>query len=130
MQDSARGPRRSQAADCASLNAVEVDETGLVKVDALLNWLFGQLVNYATLSAVPCNELLDLGYTSAGDWHSTTLPATKDAERSDRCKEKGGKTECGLLIDCFELKNLAENKQREAERPEATATAAQPVASS
>ena len=35
------GRRRSQGADRASLKAVEVDETGLVKVNELMNWSFG-----------------------------------------------------------------------------------------
>ncbi|KAN0065727.1 3'-phosphoadenylsulfate reductase [Thecaphora frezii] len=135
------GRRRSQGADRASLNAVEVDETGLVKVNALMNWSFAQVDNYAKLNAVPYNELLDLGYKSVGDWHSTALPGANDGERSGRWKDKGGKTECGLHKDYFKMKNLAEKKLREAELarkdeakdkaelPEATATTAQPVAS-
>ncbi|EPQ31116.1 uncharacterized protein PFL1_01305 [Pseudozyma flocculosa PF-1] len=109
------GRRRSQGADRASLNAVEVDETGLIKVNALMNWSFAQVDGYAKLNAVPYNELLDLGYKSIGDWHSTALPGVGDSERSGRWKDKGGKTECGLHKDYFKMKNLAEKKLREAE---------------
>lgn len=110
------GRRRSQGADRASLKAVEVDETGLVKVNALMNWSFAQVDAYAKANAVPYNELLDLGYKSIGDWHSTALPGSGDSgERAGRWKDKAGKTECGLHKDYFKMKNLAEKKLREAE---------------
>ncbi|PWN44874.1 phosophoadenylyl-sulfate reductase [Ceraceosorus guamensis] len=94
------GRRRSQGADRASLNAVEIDETGLIKVNPLLNWSFQQVDDYVKTNAVPYNELLDMGYKSIGDWHSTVLPGAGDGERGGRWKDKGGKTECGLHQDC------------------------------
>ncbi|KAL4402256.1 3'-phosphoadenylsulfate reductase [Malassezia pachydermatis] len=111
------GRRRSQGADRASLSAVEVDETGLIKVNALLNWSFAEVDKYAKENAVPYNELLDMGYKSIGDWHSTSLPTGKDGsdERSGRWSDKAGKTECGLHKDYFKFKVLAEKKMREAE---------------
>lgn len=109
------GRRRSQGADRSSLKAVEADETGLIKVNALMNWSFGQVDSYAKANAVPYNELLDLGYKSIGDWHSTSLPGVGDDERGGRWKDKAGKTECGLHKDYFKMKNLAEKKLREAE---------------
>lgn len=111
------GRRRSQGADRASLKAVEVDETGLIKVNPLLNWSFGDVDAYVKANAVPYNELLDLGYKSIGDWHSTSLPKKDDpaGERSGRWSDKAGKTECGLHKDYFKFKVLAEKKLREAE---------------
>ena len=111
------GRRRSQGADRASLQAVEVDETGLIKVNALLNWEFADVDKYVKENAVPYNVLLDLGYKSIGDWHSTSLPFGKDGadERSGRWSDKAGKTECGLHKDYFKFKVLAEKKIREAE---------------
>lgn len=110
------GRRRSQGADRSSLSAVEVDETGLIKVNPLLNWSFASVDKYVKENAVPYNELLDLGYKSVGDWHSTALPTDKDAgERSGRWSDKAGKTECGLHKDYFKFKVLAEKKMREAE---------------
>ncbi|KAI3618367.1 hypothetical protein CBS9595_002730 [Malassezia furfur] len=110
------GRRRSQGADRAALPAVEVDETGLIKVNPLLNWSFDDVNKYVKENAVPYNELLDLGYKSIGDWHSTSLPASKEAgERSGRWSDKAGKTECGLHKDYFKFKVLAEKKLREAE---------------
>lgn len=111
------GRRRSQGADRASLQAVEVDETGLVKVNALLNWSFKEVNDYVREHNVPYNELLDFGYRSIGDWHSTALPTgDSDAgERSGRWANKQGKTECGLHTDYFQLKKMAQKKLREAE---------------
>ena len=111
------GRRRSQGADRASLQAVEVDETGLIKVNPLLNWSFSDVEKYVKENAVPYNELLNMGYKSIGDWHSTSLPTGKDGadERSGRWSDKAGKTECGLHKDYFKFKVLAEKKLREAE---------------
>lgn len=111
------GRRRSQGADRSSLAAVEVDETGLIKVNPLLNWSFADVDAYVKQNAVPYNELLDMGYKSIGDWHSTSLPTGKDPsdERSGRWSDKSGKTECGLHKDYFKFKVLAEKKLRDAE---------------
>lgn len=112
------GRRRSQGADRAALPVVEVDETGLIKVNPLLNWSFADVDRYVKEHNVPYNELLDMGYKSIGDWHSTSLPSGKDAsdERSGRWSDKAGKTECGLHKDYFKLKEAAEKKLRDAEQ--------------
>jgi len=92
------GRRKSQGSDRANLEAVEVDETGLIKVNPFLNWSFAEVDEYVRKNAVPYNELLDMGYKSIGDWHSTSLPKTggeAQDERSGRWKDKAGKTECG-----------------------------------
>jgi phosphoadenosine phosphosulfate reductase len=131
------GRRRSQGADRASLGAIEVDETGLIKVNPFLNWSFAQVDAYVKANAVPYNELLDMGYKSIGDWHSTALPGADGGERSGRWKDKGGKSECGLHKDYFKMKLVAEKKMREAElarkdaardKAEADAVAAQTMA--
>ncbi|KAE8215585.1 hypothetical protein CF327_g1146 [Tilletia walkeri] len=90
------GRRRSQGAERASLNAVEIDEDGLIKVNAFLNWSFGQVDAYAKAHQVPYNELLDFGYRSVGDWHSTEPAGEGDeGERGGRWKGRA-KRECGL----------------------------------
>lgn len=126
------GRRRSQGADRASLQAVEVDETGLIKVNPLLNWAFADVDKYVRENAVPYNELLDLGYKSIGDWHSTKLPLGNkngEDERSGRWSDKAGKTECGLHKDYFKFKVLAEKKMREAELSRIDASNAEKVES-
>lgn len=62
---------------------------------------------------VPYNPLLDKGYRSIGDVHSTATPdpnAASDAtERSGRWQGKA-KTECGLHTNYFEMKKKFEEK--------------------
>lgn len=98
------GRRRSQGADRASIPVVEVDETGLVKVNPLAHWSYTQVLDYIKENNVPYNALLDQGYKSIGDWHSTR-PAGSDAEgeRSGRWQGKD-KSECGLHKDYFAMK--------------------------
>lgn len=62
---------------------------------------------------VPYNPLLDQGYKSIGDVHSTALPdpnaATDAGERSGRWQGKA-KSECGLHTNYFEMKKKFEQK--------------------
>ncbi|KAF2275074.1 Phosphoadenosine phosphosulfate reductase thioredoxin [Westerdykella ornata] len=89
------GRRRSQGGKRGDLNIVEVDETGLIKVNPLANWSFKQVQEYIEANNVPYNELLNRGYKSVGDWHSTQPVAQDEDERSGRWKGKA-KTECGI----------------------------------
>jgi phosphoadenosine phosphosulfate reductase len=81
-------------------------------------------------SEVPYNALLDAGYKSIGDWHSTApptaatsaagsgtaTPASDADERSGRWAAKqGAKTECGLHKDYFKMKRQFEKRVREEE---------------
>jgi phosphoadenosine phosphosulfate reductase len=40
------GRRKSQGADRADLKAVEIDSTGLIKINPLINWSFKQVKDY------------------------------------------------------------------------------------
>ncbi|KAF8477017.1 Phosphoadenosine phosphosulfate reductase family-domain-containing protein [Kalaharituber pfeilii] len=82
------GRRRSQGGQRGDLDIVEVDEAGLIKVNPLANWTFVQVKEYITKHDVPYNVLLDRGYKSVGDWHSTSPVAEGEDERK--------KTECGI----------------------------------
>jgi len=119
------GRRRSQGGDRASIPIVEVDETGLVKVNPLANWSFKDTKAYIDAHSVPYNALLDQGYTSIGDWHSTKKPdGTKAkgivdgdvAERSGRWAGRAEKTECGLHKDYFKMRAQFNKKKREREQ--------------
>lgn len=65
------GRRRSQGGQRGDLDIIEVDEAGLIKVNPMANWSFSQVKEYITKNDVPYNALLDRGYKSIGDWHST-----------------------------------------------------------
>lgn len=90
------GRRKSQGGARGSLPVIEIEEgTGIVKINPLCNWDFKQVKSYIDQENVPYNELLDLGYKSVGDWHSTVPVAEGEDERSGRWKGKA-KTECGI----------------------------------
>jgi phosphoadenosine phosphosulfate reductase len=65
------GRRRSQGGKRGDLDIVEIDDAGLVKINPLANWSFKQVKEYIDKHNVPYNTLLDKGYKSVGDWHST-----------------------------------------------------------
>lgn len=90
------GRRRSQGGARHSLPVVELEPTsGVLKINPLFDWDFKQVRDYIDEFQVPYNELLDLGYKSVGDWHSTAPVAEGEDERSGRWKGKA-KTECGI----------------------------------
>ncbi|KAI1796133.1 phosphoadenylyl-sulfate reductase [Ganoderma leucocontextum] len=108
------GRRASQGADRANLRPLEVDSTGLVKLNPLYAWTFPFVEWYVDANKVPRNKLLDQGYRSVGDWHSTVKSSKGDTgERAGRWAGKQEKTECGLHVDYFKLKADAEKKLQE-----------------
>lgn len=89
------GRRRSQGGKRGDLPVIEVDEAGLIKVNPLANWTFLQVREYVKVNGVPYNKLLDRGYKSIGDWHSTKPVGDGEDERSGRWQGQQ-KTECGI----------------------------------
>ncbi|KAI9879887.1 MAG: hypothetical protein M1830_006554 [Pleopsidium flavum] len=89
------GRRRSQGGKRGDLDVIEVDEAGLIKVNPLANWTFKQVQDYIKINDVPYNELLDRGYKSIGDYHSTQPTKEGEDERAGRWKGQQ-KTECGI----------------------------------
>ncbi|KAI1353951.1 Phosphoadenosine phosphosulfate reductase family-domain-containing protein [Xylaria sp. FL0043] len=90
------GRRRSQGAARGNIPIVEMDrERGVVKINPLARWSFGQVQQYIQSNDVPYNALFDKGYKSIGDWHSTQPVVDGDGERAGRWKGQQ-KTECGI----------------------------------
>ncbi|KAM7205615.1 Phosphoadenosine phosphosulfate reductase family domain containing protein [Rhypophila sp. PSN 637] len=90
------GRRRSQGGQRGDIDVVEIDqERGIVKINPLVNWSFQQVKGYITEHNVPYNVLLDRGYKSVGDWHSTVPVGEGEDERAGRWKGQN-KTECGI----------------------------------
>jgi len=108
------GRRASQGASRAKLQPLEVDSTGLLKLNPLFSWSFDDVVQYINKHNVPRNPLLDQGYKSVGDWHSTQPSKAGEDERGGRWAGKE-KTECGLHKDYFAMRIQAQKKQREEE---------------
>ncbi len=89
------GRRRSQGGKRGDLRVIEVDEAGLIKINPLANWTFQQVQAYIKENNVPYNQLLDRGYKSVGDSHSTKPIAEGEDERAGRWQGQQ-KTECGI----------------------------------
>jgi len=111
------GRRASQGANRANLKPLEVDTTGLLKLNPLFAWSFADVHRYIKDHKVPHNELLDQGYKSVGDWHSTQKSTDGEEDTDERAGRWAGreeKTECGLHEDYFKMKDLAEQAKKEA----------------
>lgn len=106
MQSVITGRRASQGGDRATLQPLEVDSTGLLKLNPLFSWNFHLVEWYISENKVPRNKLLDQGYRSVGDWHSTSKVGEGQDERAGRWAGKE-KTECGLHKDYFAMKAQA-----------------------
>jgi len=89
------GRRRSQGGKRGDITVIEIDEAGLIKVNPLANWTFKDVQKYIKANDVPYNPLLDQGYKSVGDWHSTQAIKEGEDERAGRWKGQQ-KTECGI----------------------------------
>jgi phosphoadenosine phosphosulfate reductase len=90
------GRRRSQGGQRGDIPVIEIDdERGIVKINPMVNWSFKQVQDYVREHDVPYNALLDRGYKSVGDWHSTQPVAEGEDERAGRWKGQD-KTECGI----------------------------------
>jgi len=103
VQSVRTGRRASQGGARASLKPLEVDSTGLLKLNPLFEWTFPFVEWYINGNAVPCNKLLAQGYRSVGDWHSTVKVGEGQDERAGRWSGRE-KTECGLHKDFFTMK--------------------------
>ncbi|KAK0633576.1 putative PHOSPHOADENOSINE PHOSPHOSULFATE reductase [Immersiella caudata] len=90
------GRRRSQGGQRGDIPVIEIDEErGIVKINPLVNWTFREVKAYVDEHNVPYNALLDRGYKSVGDWHSTVPVGEGEDERAGRWKGQN-KTECGI----------------------------------
>lgn len=113
VQSVITGRRASQGAARATLQPLEVDGTGLLKLNPLFSWNFSDVQTYLDANNVPRNALLAQGYKSVGDWHSTQKSGDGDAgERAGRWAGREEKTECGLHVDYFAQK-LAQKRAAE-----------------
>lgn len=104
------GRRKSQGGSRGEIGVIEIEEfTGLIKINPLVSWEFKDVLDYIKSNDVPYNELLDKGYRSVGDWHSTSPVKQGEDERAGRWKGKA-KTECGIHETSKFAKFLAEKE--------------------
>jgi len=87
------GLRRSQSQDRGALGFF-TRQARTTKIHPILDWCDDDVENYIYLHSLPRHPLLERGYVSIGDWHSTSpLEAGKRAEDT---RFGGVKRECGL----------------------------------
>ena len=93
------GIRRQQSTTRAGASPLEYhllpDGRPVVKVQPLADWDQRQVWSYITANGLPCNPLLDQGYSSIGCTHCTRPVQPGEDERAGRWSGTG-KTECGL----------------------------------
>jgi phosphoadenosine phosphosulfate reductase len=112
IQSLITGRRASQGGSRATLQPLEVDSTGMLKLNPLCSWNFHLVEWYKVTHDVPVNALLSQGYRSVGDWHSTQKTVEGEGERAGRWKGTE-KTECGLHVDYFKMKDKIQSKVRD-----------------
>jgi phosphoadenosine phosphosulfate reductase len=89
------GRRRSQMGNRQTLKILEKPIHGPLKLNPLACWSFDEVMDYINENSVPINSLVQKGYKSIGDWHSTLPVVDGEEERHGRWKGSE-KTECGL----------------------------------
>ncbi|KAI9904214.1 hypothetical protein N3K66_000743 [Trichothecium roseum] len=106
------GRRRAQGAARGSIPIIELDEErGIVKINPMATWSFKQVNDYVKEHNVPYNALLDQGYKSVGDWHSTSPVKEGEDERAGRWKGQS-KTECGIHNRKSKYSKFAQTPER------------------
>lgn len=97
------GRRRSQGDLRSTLRVLEKTKDGRIKVNPLAWWGWDMVWQYIKEHNVPFNPLLNHGYKSIGDVHSTVVVGKEAPERSGRWSGEF-RTECGmhttLVADC------------------------------
>ncbi len=94
------GIRRDQTSVRAHANILELQPSGLLKINPLLNWTNSDVQGYAREHNLPKHPLWDQGYRSLGCSPCTVAVGVNDDERAGRWAGRG-KTECGLHTDLF-----------------------------
>ncbi|KAG0151519.1 hypothetical protein CROQUDRAFT_719735 [Cronartium quercuum f. sp. fusiforme G11] len=84
------------------LPVIEIDESGLVKVNPLATWNWEQTWDYVKANNVPCYSLSEVGDHSIGDWHSTTtIPLLDERLLSDRWRKSNSKPNWGIQLQGY-----------------------------
>lgn len=89
--------RRDQSVARASIDVVEIDGRGVLKIYPLAAWTSEQVWEYIRSHDIPYNPLHDTGYLSVGCTHCTAPVAPGEHERTGRWNSMP-KLECGLHL--------------------------------
>jgi phosphoadenosine phosphosulfate reductase len=89
------GLRAGQTEHRATLRPVE-RQGSRYKIHPILRWTSKQVHEYLVEHELPYHPLVDEGYTSIGDWHSTRAVGEGEDERAGRFG--GLRQECGIHL--------------------------------
>ncbi|MEM6911941.1 MAG: phosphoadenylyl-sulfate reductase [Verrucomicrobiota bacterium] len=87
------GVRRAHSSGRAQRNFFE-QQKGTLKIFPILDWSEDDMANYMTLYSLPAHPLVEKGYVSIGDWHSTK--PLEEGMHAEDTRFNGIKRECGL----------------------------------
>jgi len=104
------GIRRDQTAVRANAKILELQDSGLLKINPFLNWTKEDVKKYAKEHRLPAHPLYQRGYRSIGCAPCTVAIGVNDDERAGRWAGRG-KQECGLHTSMFRYKDVDELKQ-------------------
>lgn len=96
------GLRAGQTAHRAGLRRVDVQD-GRFKIHPILGFEIADVEAYMAAYDLPYHPLVEEGYRSIGDWHSTFPTAPDEDPRAGRVL--GHKRECGLHLPLTEAEN-------------------------
>ena len=89
------GVRRSQSKERKDFRFIQ-RQSATVKISPILDWTDDDVANYMLMYELPPHPLVEKGFVSIGDWHSTRpLEAGMTAEQT---RFNGQKRECGLHL--------------------------------
>ncbi|MEM6258094.1 MAG: phosphoadenylyl-sulfate reductase [Planctomycetota bacterium] len=96
------GLRADQTGHRATLRTVEKQD-GIYKIHPILNWTRKQIGKYMAEHGLPYHPLVEKGYASIGDTHSTRPVTDSENERDGRFS--GFIEECGIHLPQSEAEN-------------------------
>ncbi len=87
------GVRRAHSEDRQKLDFF-MRQKDTVKIYPILDWSDDDVANYLLLNDLPMHPLVESGYVSIGDWHSTSR--LEEGMTPEQTRFNGQKRECGL----------------------------------
>lgn len=93
------GVRRAHSEERGQRKFIE-QQRDTTKVFPILDWSDDDIANYMAIHELPLHPLVEKGYVSIGDWHSTQK--LEDGMSAEETRFNGAKRECGLHLESSE----------------------------
>ena len=105
------GVRRDQTEYRKGLRVLERQQTGLLRIHPLINWVRSDVFAYIENNGLPKHPLYEWGYTSVGCAPCTRPVRPGEEERTGRWAGTE-KKECGLHLNLTEVRNSGEKREK------------------